>query len=79
MEDVVAYEIHVQDFTDLLPVSDDLKGTIPAMAVRGLRNSRGEPVGFDYLVDLGVNVVHLMPVQETTRRKNCRGRPDRGR
>ena len=64
MEDVVAYEVHVQDFTDLLPVSDDLKGTIPAMATPGLRNSRGEPIGFDYLVDLGVNVVHLMPVQE---------------
>ncbi len=64
MEDVIAYEIHVQDFTDLLPVSDDLKGTIPAMAAPGLRNSRGEPVGFDYLVDLGINVVHLMPVQE---------------
>ena len=64
MEDIVAYEIHVQDFTDLLPVSDDLKGTIPAMAAPGLRNSRGEPIGFDYLVDLGVNVVHLMPVQE---------------
>ncbi|WP_456425817.1 alpha-amylase family glycosyl hydrolase [Rhodocaloribacter sp.] len=64
MEDVVAYEVHVQDFTDLLPVEDALKGTIPAMVVPGLTNSLGEPVGFDYLVDLGVNVVHLMPVQE---------------
>ncbi|NNF56614.1 MAG: pullulanase [Rhodothermaceae bacterium] len=64
MEDVVAYEVHVQDFTDLLPVGDDLVGTIPAMAVPGLTNSRGEAIGFDYLVDLGVNVVHLMPVQE---------------
>ncbi|WP_262692175.1 alpha-amylase family glycosyl hydrolase [Kordiimonas aestuarii] len=64
MKDVVAYEVHVQDFTDLLPVGDDLKGTIPAMAVTGLTNSRGEPIGFDYLVNLGVNVVHLMPMQE---------------
>lgn len=64
MEDVIAYEVHVQDFTDLLPVSDDLKGTIPAMAMPGLRNSRGEKIGFDHLVDLGINVVHLMPVQE---------------
>lgn len=64
MEDVVAYEVHVQDFTDLLPVSDDLKGTLPAMTVPGLRNSRGEAIGFDYLRDLGVNTVHLMPVQE---------------
>ena len=64
MEDVIAYEVHVQDFTDLLPVSEDMKGTIPAMAVSGLANSRGEPIGFDYLVDLGVNVVHLQPMQE---------------
>lgn len=64
MEDVVAYEVHIQDFTDLLPVPDNQKGTIPAMAVPGLTNSKGEPIGFDYLVNLGVNVVHLMPMQE---------------
>lgn len=64
MEDVIAYEVHIQDFTDLLPVEDSLKGTIPAMALPGLTNSIGEPIGFDYLVNLGINVVHLMPVQE---------------
>lgn len=64
MEDVVAYEVHVQDFTDLLPVADVETGTLPAMATPGLTNAHGEPIGFDYLVDLGVNVVHLMPVQE---------------
>ncbi len=64
MKDVIAYEVHVQDFTDLLPVSDDLKGTIPAMVVPGLPNSKGEPVGFDHLVNLGINTVHLMPIQE---------------
>ncbi len=64
MEDVVAYEVHVQDFTDLLPVADTETGTLTAMARPGLVNAHGEPVGFDYLVDLGINVVHLMPVQE---------------
>jgi len=64
MEDVVAYEVHVQDFTDLLPVGDAETGTLPAMARTSLVNEHGEPIGFDYLVDLGVNVVHLMPVQE---------------
>ncbi len=64
MEAIVAYEVHVQDFTDLLPVSDVEVGTLPAMARTGLVNAHGEPIGFDYLVDLGVNVVHLMPVQE---------------
>ena len=64
MEDVVAYEVHVQDFTDLLPVGEQEVGTMPAFTRPGLVNSHGEPIGFDYLVNLGVNVVHLMPVQE---------------
>jgi pullulanase/glycogen debranching enzyme len=64
MEDVIAYEVHVQDFTDLLPVAPELKGTIPAMTMPGLKNEQGEPIGFDYLVNLGINVVHLLPMQE---------------
>lgn len=64
MEDMIAYEVHIQDFTDLLPVSDELKGTIPAMHVSGLKNEKGHKIGFDHLVDLGINVLHLMPVQE---------------
>jgi pullulanase/glycogen debranching enzyme len=54
MQDVIAYEVHVQDFTSELPVPEELRGTFPAMAVRGLTNAHGEPIG----------VVHLMPVQE---------------
>lgn len=64
MEDVISYEVHIQDFTDLLPVEEKYKGTFKAMATPGLKNSRGEKIGFDYLVDLGINTVHLMPVQE---------------
>ncbi len=64
LEDVIAYEVHVQDFTDQLPVDDKIKGTFPAMIQSGLRNSAGEKIGFDYLIDLGINTVHLMPVQE---------------
>ncbi len=64
MEDVISYEVHVQDFTDLLPVEERYKGTFKAMITPGLKNTNGEKIGFDYLVDLGINVVHLMPVQE---------------
>lgn len=64
LEDVIAYEVHVQDFTALLPVDDAQKESLPAMHQTGLTNQKGEPIGFDYLVDLGINVVHLMPVQE---------------
>lgn len=61
---IIAYEVHVVDFTDNLPVDDHLKGTIPAMAMPGLRNGRGQPIGFDHLDNLGINVVHLLPMQE---------------
>lgn len=64
LEDVIAYEVHIQDFTDRLPVPDKHKGTFQGMITTGLRNSRGNKIGFDYILDLGVNVVHLMPVQE---------------
>jgi pullulanase/glycogen debranching enzyme len=64
MEQVMAYEVHVQDFTDLLPVPEEMKGTLPAMHKSGLKNTRGEAIGFDYLKTLGINTVHLMPVQE---------------
>ncbi|MEL6614083.1 MAG: alpha-amylase family glycosyl hydrolase [Bacteroidota bacterium] len=63
MEDVVAYEVHLQDFTDRLPVEDGV-GPIEAFATPGLTNSRGEPIGLDFLERLGINTVHLMPVQE---------------
>lgn len=64
MEDVIAYEVHVQDFTDRLPVDENIKGRLPAVTKSGLKNSKGEKIGFDYLIDLGINVVHLMPIQE---------------
>ncbi|MBB3699343.1 alpha-amylase family glycosyl hydrolase [Flammeovirga yaeyamensis] len=64
MEDVISYEVHVQDFTDRLPVDESIKGRLAAMHKSGLKNSKGQKIGFDYLVDLGINVVHLMPIQE---------------
>ena len=64
MEDVIAYEVHVQDFTDLLPIENKYKGTFKGMTLTGLKNKNGQKIGFDYLVDLGINVLHLLPVQE---------------
>lgn len=64
MNEMIAYEVHLQDFTDLLPEVGDEAGRLPAMVHGGLRNAAGEPVGFDHLVELGVNVVHLLPMQE---------------
>ncbi len=63
MQDVVAYEVHLQDFTDELPLADGV-GPLEGFVTPGLTNSRGEAIGLDYLSRLGVNTVHLMPVQE---------------
>ena len=65
LEDVIAYEVHVEDFTLALPgIPDSLRGSFRAFFTPGLRNAQGASVGFDYLAELGINVVHLMPVQE---------------
>ncbi|MEM7658084.1 MAG: alpha-amylase family glycosyl hydrolase [Bacteroidota bacterium] len=64
LEDVIAYEVHVQDFTDLLPIEQEAQGTLVGMSRTGLKNKAGKSIGLDYLSDLGVNVVHLQPVQE---------------
>ncbi|MEK7729620.1 MAG: alpha-amylase family glycosyl hydrolase, partial [candidate division KSB1 bacterium] len=65
MKDLIAYEVHVQDFTTALEGLDEKKkGTFAGMVEPGLRNAKGEKIGFDHLVDLGINAVHLLPVQE---------------
>jgi pullulanase len=64
MEEVVAYEVHIEDFTRQLPVAPNLQGTMPAFTMPGLRNAKGEKIGFDHILDLGINVVHLLPMQE---------------
>lgn len=64
MQDVIAYEVHIEDFTNTLPLPADQRGKIPAFTKSGLKNKKGEKIGFDYLTDLGVNTIHLLPVQE---------------
>lgn len=65
MEDVIAYEVHVEDFTLAIEQLDPKRrGTLTGFVTSGLRNAQGSPIGFDHLLDLGINVVHLMPLQE---------------
>ncbi len=65
MEDVVAYEVHVEDFTLALHgLPEEERGSFAGFYRSGLRNTRGDAIGFDYLTSLGINVVHLLPVQE---------------
>ncbi len=65
MEDLISYEMHVEDFTRAIDALDPkLRGTFTGVCTPGLQNAQGIAVGFDHLVDLGINAVHLMPVQE---------------
>ena len=64
-QDLILYELHVQDYTMLL---DDLpaaeRGTYLGLTRSGLTTPAGRKAGLDHLVELGVNAVELMPVME---------------
>ena len=57
------WEVHVRDFSNKI-ASSQYKGKYLAFTERGLVNSNGIPVGVDYLVNLGITHVHLLPVYD---------------
>ena len=61
--DAFIWEVHVRDFSNMLDASE-YKGKYLAFTERGLVNEHGVPVGVDYLVNLGVTHVHLLPVYD---------------
>lgn len=60
--DAVIYEIDVRDATSLTDLPD--KGTYLALAQSGLKDSSGFPLGLDYIKNLGVTHVQLLPVYD---------------
>ena len=61
--DAVIWEVHVRDFSNKIAASQ-YKGKYLAFTERGLVNENGVPVGVDYLVELGITHVHLLPVYD---------------
>lgn len=60
--DAVLYELHVRDFS-IHPTSGITnKGKYMAFTETGLRDSEGNTLGIDHLVELGITHVHLLPV-----------------
>ncbi len=57
------WEVHVRDFSNRIEQSE-YKGKYLAFTERGLTNEHGVAVGVDYLVNLGVTHVHLLPVYD---------------
>ena len=61
--DAVIWEVHVRDFSNKITQSK-YPGKYLAFTERGLTNSSGISAGVDYLVNLGVTHVHLLPVYD---------------
>lgn len=61
--DAAIWEVHVRDFSNKLAQSQ-YKGKYMAFTETGLTNTAGVPVGVDYLTNLGITHVHLLPVYD---------------
>lgn len=61
--EAVIWEVHVRDFSNKIKDSK-YKGKYLAFTETGLKNSEGVSVGVDYLKELGVTHVHLLPVYD---------------
>ena len=61
--DAVIWEVHVRDFSNTI-ASSQYKGKYLAFTETGLVNEYGIPVGIDYLKELGITHVHLLPVYD---------------
>lgn len=59
--EAVIWETHVRDFSNNI-ASSNYKGKYLAFTETGLTNSNGIPVGVDYVKNLGITHIHLMPV-----------------
>ena len=57
------WEIHVRDFSNKI-ASSQYKGKYLAFTEKGLVNEHGKSIGIDYLVELGITHVHLLPVYD---------------
>ena len=61
--DATIWEIHVRDFSNTIAASQ-YQGKYLAFTEHGLINAGGVPVGVDYLRELGVSHIHLLPVYD---------------
>ena len=61
--DAIIWEVHVRDFSNKI-ASSQYKGKYLAFTETGLKNEYGHSVGVDYLKELGVTHVHLLPVYD---------------
>ena len=61
--EAIIWEVHVRDFSNKI-ASSQYKGKYLAFTETGLKNEHGVSVGIDYLKQLGITHVHLLPVYD---------------
>ena len=61
--EAIIWEVHVRDFSNKIADSQ-YKGKYLAFTETGLVNEHGESIGVDYLKQLGITHVHLLPVYD---------------
>ncbi len=61
--EAIIWEVHVRDFSNKIAESN-YRGKYLAFTESGLVNEHGQPVGVDYLKQLGITHVHLLPVYD---------------
>ena len=61
--DAIIWEVHVRDFSNKI-ASSQYKGKYLGFTETGLVNEHGQAVGIDYLKELGITHVHLLPVYD---------------
>lgn len=73
--DASIYELHVRDFSAHEDSGITNKGKYLAFTEKGTKTSKGNKSGLDYLTDLGVNYVHILPTYDyaTVDENTCTG------
>ena len=61
--DAIIWEVHVRDFSNKI-ANAQYKGKYLGFTETGLVNEHGQAVGVDYLKELGITHVHLLPVYD---------------
>lgn len=62
--DSIIYEMHVRDFTIDKSINAKYAGKFLGVCESGLKNSNGISAGMDYLKELGVTHIHLLPIAD---------------
>ena len=74
----VIYEMHLRDLTKspTSGVDESLRGTYLGACQEGTVNSHGDATAFDYIRQLGVNVVQLQPISDRYKQYDEEGQCD---